>query len=133
MAAAGLVIPAIVKVPAVELASAQLAPTRVTVTVCAVVDPVAVQLVNPLVKAIVGVAGMLKPEGNTTEMVLPTTRWPVAEGVKPSVHVVFAWAASDPPAKATAVGEVAGPIVTPAPGLAAVTSWEVEMLKLVAG
>jgi hypothetical protein len=72
--AAGFVIPAIVSVPAVELTSAQLAPESVMVTTCPVVDPAAVQLLKPPVKPIVGVAGIVTPAGNVTEIVLPLAR-----------------------------------------------------------
>jgi hypothetical protein len=73
-AAAGFVIPAIVRVPAVELARAQLPPESVMVTTCPVVEPAAVQLEKPLGNVIAGVTGIAKPEGKVTEMVLPAAR-----------------------------------------------------------
>jgi hypothetical protein len=72
--APGFVIPAIVKVPAAELPRAQLAPERVMVTTCPVVEPAAVQLLKPPVKPIVGVAGIVTPAGKVTEIVLPLAR-----------------------------------------------------------
>jgi hypothetical protein len=94
---------------------------------------VAEQLVKPLGSVMVGLAVTVKRGLNVTVMVLPTPRAPVDEVVKPSVHVVLAPAVCKVPVKDTFVGDVTGVIVTPAPGLAAVTSWEVEILKLVAG
>lgn len=108
-------------VPAVELASAQVPPASVIVTVCPVVEPVAVQLVNPVGNVMAGVAGRPKPEANVTEMVLPTANLPLDEVVKPSVQVVLAPAVWEAPVKLTAVGVVAE-IVIAEGGLAAVTS-----------
>jgi hypothetical protein len=74
--AAGFVIPAIVRVPAVELARAQVPPEldRVMVTTCPVVEPAAAQLEKPVGKVIVGVAGIAKPAGKVAEIVLPAAR-----------------------------------------------------------
>jgi hypothetical protein len=62
VAAAGFVIPAIVSVAAALLATAQLAPASVIVTVPLVVDAEAVQLENPLTSVTVGLAGTTKLE-----------------------------------------------------------------------
>ena len=59
-AAAGLVIPAMVRVAVVLLFRAQPAPARVMVTTPRVALAVAVQLVNPVPKVTVGVAGTVK-------------------------------------------------------------------------
>ena len=120
--APGLVIPAMVRVPAVPLASAQDAPAKVTVTTWLVVDPVAVQPEKPLGRVIVGVAGTVKLELIVTAMVLPAASLPLAEVVKPTVQVEEALAAAEAGEKETAVGVVAPLITTFEPGLAAVVS-----------
>src|SRR5208282_2696390 len=129
MPAAGLVIPAIVSVPAVLLASAQDAPTRVMVATWPEVVSVAVQLEKPVGRVMAAPeVGMMKPEGSVTEMVLPTASLPLDEVVKPTVHVEVALAAADPGVKVTADTEVAV-MVTADDGLTAVTSWEVATLN----
>src|SRR5580704_8977702 len=119
--APGLVIPAMVRVPAVPLASAQDAPAKVTVTTWLVVDPVAVQPEKPLGRVIVGVAGTVKLAGNVTAMVLPAASLPLAEVVKPAVQVAVEFAVCGEPEKETLVGVVAV-MVTPEAGLAATVS-----------
>ena len=91
---------------------------------------VAVQLVNPPVKAMVGLAGTVKPVAKVTAMVLPAARAPVVEALKPTVQVAVAPAVCGEPVKVTVVGEV-GVMVTEGLGLAAAVSSEVDTLKLV--
>ena len=121
------------RVAAVLLASAHDAPAKVMVTTPPVALAVAVQLVNPLTKVTVGDAGTVKPEGKVTLMVLPVARWPLAEVVKPSVHVAVEFAVWAEPEKETAVGVVAAAITTLEAGLAAVVSCEVATLNPLAG
>ena len=127
-----MVIPAMVRVPAVPLASAQDAPAKVTVTTWLVVDPVAVQPEKPLGRVIVGVAGTVKLAGNVTAMVLPAASLPLAEVVKPAVQVAVEFAVCGEPEKETLVGVVAV-MVTPEAGLAATVSFEVATLNPAAG
>jgi hypothetical protein len=128
-----LVIPAMLRVAAVLLASAHDAPAKVMVTTPPVALAVAVQLVNPLTKVTVGDAGTLKAELNVAVMVLPAARWPLAEVVKPSVHVAVEFAVWAEPEKETTVGVVAAAITTLEAGLAAVVSCEVATLNPLAG
>src|SRR5271155_3753955 len=69
--APGLVIPAMVSDAAVLLPTAHDAPAKVTVTTPPVELAVAVQLVKPVPKVTVGVAGTVKLEFNVAVMVLP--------------------------------------------------------------
>ena len=109
MLAAGLVMPAIVRVAAVLGASAHEAPARVMVTVCPDPTPVAVQLAKPVGRVIAGVDGIVKPVGKTTVIVRPALRAPVAVGVKPTVQVTLvALATSELPLNVTPLGVVAG-------------------------
>ena len=119
------------RVAAVLLASAHDAPAKVMVTTPPVALAVAVQLVNPLTKVTVGDAGTLKAELNVAVMVLPAARWPLAEVVKPSVHVAVEFAVWGEPEKETAVGVVAV-MVMPEEGLAAEVSPLVFTLKVMA-
>ena len=132
MFAAGLTIPAIVSVAALLDVSAQDAPLKVIVTTPLDADAVAVQLVNALPRAIVGVAGTVNAEGSVTVMVLPDASAPVDEVVKPTVHVDVAWATVEPGVKETAETEVAV-IVIAELGLTAVASCEVATLNPLAG
>lgn len=83
-----LVIPAMVTVAAVALASAHEAPARVTVTTVPVVDPVAVHELKPVGVLTVGVAGMVKPAGKLAVTVPPVASDPLPELVKATVQVV---------------------------------------------
>ena len=129
--AAGLVIPAMVSEAAVLLFTAHDAPTKVTVTTPLDELAVAVQLVKPVPKVTVGVAGTVRPELKVAVMVLPAASAPLAEVVKPTVHVDVAPAVWGEPAKETAVGVVAV-MVTPELGLTAVVSALVFTLKVLA-
>ena len=90
--AAGFVMPAMVKVPVVLVARAQVPCPSVTVTTLLVALPVAVQLANPPVRVMVGLAGMVKPELNVTVIVLLFASDPLEEVVKPTVQVAVALA-----------------------------------------
>jgi hypothetical protein len=74
----GFVTPAIVSETAVLFPAAHVPPldASVTVTVWDEVEPVAEQLLNPLVRVIAGVAGIVKPEAKTTVIVLPAASAP---------------------------------------------------------
>ena len=85
-------IPATVKVAAVFAARAHVPPlfAKVITTLCAVVAPVALQFTKPLVNAMVGVAGMMKPVANTAVTVLPAANEelaPLLLVLKLTVHV----------------------------------------------
>ena len=122
----GFVIPAIVNVAAVETGRLQPEVLNVTVTVRLVVEPSAAQPENPDVKAMVGVLGIVNPDGNTTVMVLLLfeLRAPVEVLLKLMVHVVVAPATSDTAEEETAVTAAASvdcalpnrtdPLTTPA-------------------
>jgi len=84
--AAGFVSPLIVSDAAVDAGSEHDAPASVIVTVCATAVAVAVQLVNPELSTIVGVAGTVKPELKTTLIVLPAESGPEPLLVKPTVQ-----------------------------------------------
>jgi hypothetical protein len=89
------VIPVIVRLAAVESLTEQEAPASVIVTVVLFVPPVvavAVQLVNPLPRAIVGVAGTEKAVLKTAVIVSPAARCPVPLVVNPTVHVAVLFA-----------------------------------------
>jgi hypothetical protein len=75
------------------------------VTTWPAVDPVAVQLENPVGSVMVGVAGITKPAANVTVMVLPPDRWPLDDAVKPSVQVAVAPPVCGDPANDTLVGD----------------------------
>ena len=90
----------------------------------------AVQPVNPVPKVTVGVAGTVELDGSVAVMVLPRTRLPIAEVVKPTLQVEEALAAADPGENETAVG-VAAVMVIPEAGLTALVSSEVATLKVV--
>jgi hypothetical protein len=118
--------PAMVNVPTPELASTHDAPTRVTVTTCPVVEPVAVHEVYPApVRAMVGVAGMAKPLGKVVVIEDPATSEPLDEAVKPTVQVsvVLAWLVA--PAKVTEVTDDGVVIETLDPTVTAVVSEDV--------
>ena len=79
-------------VPAVLLARAHEAPARVIVTTPLAPVAVAVQFEKPPLRVIVGAAGTVKRLLKVTVIVLPTARWPVALGVKPTAHEEVPWA-----------------------------------------
>jgi hypothetical protein len=105
--AAGFVRPWIVSDAAVEAGSEQEAPASVIVTVCALVVAVAVQLVKPELRTIVGVAGTVKPELNATLIVLPAESGPLALEVKPTAQSERAPPVCGEPLNVTLVGAVA--------------------------
>jgi hypothetical protein len=82
----GFVIPLTVRLTAAELATAHDAPASVTVTTLLDVAPAAVQLVNPELSTIVGVAGIVKAELNFNEIVSPAAIAPLALVVNVSVQ-----------------------------------------------
>jgi len=127
------VIPAIVNDAVVLAGSEQPAPASVIVTVLPLVAPVAVQLVNPPVSAIVGVAGIEIPllVLSATVIVLPATSAPLAEALNPAVQVAIDAAVAGDAAKVTFV--TAEKIVTPLAGFAATVSSEVLTLKSALG
>jgi hypothetical protein len=129
--APGLVIPAIVNVPAVEMARAQ-PPllTRVIVTIPPAALAEAVHLEKPPVSAIVGVPGMVNAAGSVAVMVLPVARAPTEEVLNPTAHVDTAPATVLPGVKVTLVGEVSV-MVMPELGFAAAVSCEVAIDKAV--
>jgi len=88
----GLVSPFTVRLNAAEFATAHDAPASVTVTTLLDVDPVAVQLVNPELRTIVGVAGIVKLELKVSVIVSPAAIAPLAEVVNVSVQL-----AAEPP------------------------------------
>lgn len=96
-----------------------------------VVEPVAVQPLNPLGSVIVGDVGIVKLAGNTTVTVLPFPI--VVTGVNPTVQVTLVWfaAAFAPAPNVTAVGVPAAAMVTDPLGCAAVVSALVCTLKVV--
>jgi hypothetical protein len=104
-----LVIPAIVRVPAVLLASAQVPPLLASVMVATVPEAVSVaeQFENPLGRVIVAPEGTVKLELNVTVMVLPEFKKPLPDGVKPTVQVEVAWAVWGAPEKVTDDGLLA--------------------------
>jgi hypothetical protein len=83
--AAGFVIPAIATVPDALFASVQ-PEGSVIVTTLLDVEPVAVQLVKPELRTIVGVAGIVKLELNFSEIVSPAAIAPLALVVNVSVQ-----------------------------------------------
>jgi hypothetical protein len=83
---AGFVRPLTVRLSAAEFATAHEAPTSVTVTTLLDVAPVAVQLVKPELSTIVGVAGIVKPPLNVSEIVSPAAMAPLALAVNVSVQ-----------------------------------------------
>jgi hypothetical protein len=100
--------PAIVRVAAVLLPSAQLGPFRVIVTTLLVVEAErTVQLLKPEVRATVGLAGTVKLELNVTVIVLPAPKAPIEDVVKPIVQVDKALGAVEPGANVTLLGAVA--------------------------
>jgi len=131
--AAGLVIPAIVSVPAVLFASAQDAPERVIVAVVPEAVSVAEQLEKPVGRVTVAPEGTVNAEGNVTVIVLPALSFPLEEVVNPTVQVEVALAAVEPAENVTLVGAVAALITTAEDGLVAVVSFEVATLNPLAG
>jgi hypothetical protein len=107
-----LVIPATVKVAAALLASAHEAPKSVIVATFEEPEPLAVQLVKPLVTATVGDAGTVVPDGKVTVIVWLAFRAPVELAVKPLVQVAVAAACRVEALKVTLFGLVAAQIVT---------------------
>jgi len=102
--AAGFVSPLTVSVAVVDAETAHEAPASVTVTVVPVVDPVAVQLVNPAPSVIVGVAGIVKPELKTTVIVPPAASAPAELVLNDSVQSERAPPVCGEPAKLMFVG-----------------------------
>jgi hypothetical protein len=88
----GFVSPLTVRLTAAEFATAHDAPASVTVTTLLEVDPVAVQLVKPEFRTIVGVAGIAKLELNVSAIVSPVAIAPLADVVNVSVQL-----AAEPP------------------------------------
>jgi hypothetical protein len=82
----GFVIPFAVRLTAAEFETAHEAPERVTVTMLLDVEPAAVQLVKPELRTIVGVAGIVKPALNFSEIVSPAAIAPLALVVNVSVQ-----------------------------------------------
>ena len=81
----------------------------------------------------IGVDGIVKPDGKTTVTVRVAFSAPVALGVKPTVQVVGVLPATrELPLNVTALGEVAALIVTE-PGLTGFASWLVLTLNVLAG
>lgn len=105
--AAGFVSPLIVSDAAVDAGSEHDAPTSVIVTVCALAVAVAVQLVKPEFRTIVGVAGTVKPALRATVIVLPAESAPLPLEVKPTVQSERAEPVCGEPLTVTLVGAVA--------------------------
>jgi hypothetical protein len=105
--AAGSVSPLIVSDAADEAGSEHEAPASVIVTVCAAAVAVAVQLVKPELRTIVGAAGTVKPELKTALIVLPAESGPELLLVKPTVQSERAAPVCGEPEKETFVGGVA--------------------------
>jgi hypothetical protein len=84
--------PFTVRLSAAEFATAHDAPASVTVTTLLEVVPVAVQVVKPELRTIVGVAGSVKLELNFREIVSPAAIAPLALVVNVSVQF-----AAEPP------------------------------------
>jgi hypothetical protein len=88
--AAGLVIPPIVRVAGVELASVQVVPWFPRVMVTVLPETVVLwtkQCENPLPMVTVGEAGTVKAELKATVMVSPAARAPAELVVNPTVQV----------------------------------------------
>lgn len=103
MPAAGFVIPATVNLPVERVANAQVPPLLASVNVTVVpvvVDPVAEQLAKPLVRAMVGVTGIVNALGNSAETVSPAAS-PDVLTLKFIVQVVTAPVACDEPENVT--------------------------------
>jgi hypothetical protein len=127
-----LVIPAIVRLAAVELLTAQI-PWFARVMVTVVPDAVAlpVQWLNPPPVVVTeGVAGTVKAELKATVMVSPAARAPAELVVNPAVQVAVLFAVWVEPEKVTLDTDV--PITTVEAGLTAVVSLEVFTLKVLA-
>src|ERR1700680_309219 len=107
--------PAILSVPAVLFASAQVPPLLASVIVATVPEAVSVaeQCENPVGRVIVAPDGTVNPAGNVTVIVPPAARAPLEEVVKPSVHVAVEFAVSGAPEKVTLVGKVAVTVSVP--------------------
>ena len=101
-----------VTVAAALAARAQPAGRVMVTTELVVVPVVALQPVNPDAKVIAGVAGTVNELLKVTAMVLPATRAPVAEGVKPTVQVDVAVAVATPGTKVTPVGALPTAVIT---------------------
>ncbi|HEY8407899.1 MAG TPA: hypothetical protein VIK66_07975 [Gaiellaceae bacterium] len=130
--AAGLVNAASVSVAVVFAASVQEAPESVTVAVCPLAVADAVQLLNPPVRATVGVAGTVNPELKTTVIVSPPRRPPVALDLKLTVHVERAPPVCGAPLNVTVFTDVAAAIVTADAGFALTVSPLVATLNVFA-
>jgi len=133
--AAGFVSPATVRVAAVLAASEQLPPLfeRVTVTTDPDVLAESAQSTKPVAAVAVGVAGIAIEELNVAVMVAPADSAPVAELLKPTVHVAGpAPPVCGEPEKVTVVGAVAAEIVTADAGLTGAVSWSVLTEKVFA-
>jgi hypothetical protein len=132
--AAGLVIPAMVRVAAVEAATEQICCAfwsfRVTVTVLP--ETVVLwtkQCENPVPRVTVGEAGTLKAELKATVMVSPVAMAPAELVVNPTVQVAGLFSVWGEPEKVTLV--TLGAMDTAEPGLAVAVSLVVFTLKVV--
>ncbi len=135
--AAPLVTPRICRVAAALLGSWQLPPlsASVIVTVWAAPAPFAEQLLNPLVRMMVGLAGTANTEvafGKTTVIVSPASSPPDPLGVNPTFQVARAFAARVVEVNVTAVGAVAALIVGAARTVRAVASALVATVQFAA-
>ena len=105
------------------------------VTVCEAPVAVAEQLLKPFVRMTVGFAGTANTDvafGKTTVIVSPVSSPPDPLGVKPTVQVARAFAASVVEVNVTAVGVVAAPIVGAARTVRAVASALVATVQFAA-
>jgi hypothetical protein len=112
----------IVRVAAALLASAQLAPASVIVTVVEDAVAVAEQLLKPLPSVIAGVAAIVKIDvvaGNTAVITSPLPSAPVALAVNPTVHADVDAVVCRAPLNATALTLVAALITGAVAGLTA--------------
>ena len=121
-----------VRLNAAEFATAHDAPTSVTVTTLLDVAPVAVQLVKPELSTIVGVAGIVKPPLNLSEIVSPAAIAPLALAVNVSVQFALEPPVCTEPLNVGLETEVAALIVTADAGLAGIRSLLVAMLNVLA-
>jgi hypothetical protein len=127
----GLVIPEMVRLAVVELATEQDAPLKVIVTVVPVAEAEAVQLLNPPSRATDGEAGALKAELKTTVILSPAPSAPVALVLKETVQSAVLFADWGEPVKLTFVPALAAAITTAEAGLPAASS-DVATVKVVA-
>ena len=128
--------PAIVSDAVVALATEQLEPLSVIVTVLwSGEEPVAVQLVNPVPRVIVGDVGTDRPllVFSIAVILLPAASAPVEEVLKPTVQVAVEACVAGDAENVAGEGDVAAPIVPPDAGLAVPGSAPVVTLKSVLG